>query len=137
MGEGAGVLLLEDLEFARSVARPSSRRSSATARGRRASHHRASAGRRRADPRHPPGAQESPPQAWKEVDYINAHGTSTLSNDRSESAAINTGFGEHAPNLPISSTKSMTGIQSARLVVSTAFTVLTLVHGILPPTINL
>ncbi len=72
-----------------------------------------------------------------EVDYINAHGTSTPAGDRIEVLAIKKVFGEHAWKLACSSTKSMTGhALGAAGGLETAFSVLTIVHDQLPPTIN-
>ena len=72
-----------------------------------------------------------------DIDYINAHGTSTLLNDKSETAAIKTVFGEQAYNIPISSTKSMTGhMLGAAGALEAIVCVKTLQDGILPPTIN-
>ena len=72
-----------------------------------------------------------------ELDYINAHGTSTGPNDRSETAAIKTVFGEQAYRIPISSTKSMTGhLMGAGGGVEAVACVRALEEGIIPPTIN-
>jgi 3-oxoacyl-[acyl-carrier-protein] synthase II len=73
----------------------------------------------------------------EEVEYINAHGTSTLYNDKHETLAIKKFFGEHAYQLAVSSTKSMTGhLLGAAGGLEAILTVLALYHGILPPTIN-
>jgi 3-oxoacyl-[acyl-carrier-protein] synthase II len=72
-----------------------------------------------------------------DVDYINAHGTSTQYNDASETEAIKRVFGEHAARLAVSSTKSMTGhTLGAAGGIEAAYTVLALARGMLPPTIN-
>ncbi len=72
-----------------------------------------------------------------EVDYINAHGTSTLPNDRIETAAMKTVLGDHARRIPISSTKSMTGhMLGAAAVVEAIVCVKAIQHGVVPPTIN-
>jgi 3-oxoacyl-[acyl-carrier-protein] synthase II len=72
-----------------------------------------------------------------EVDYINAHGTSTELNDLNETLAIKTVFGEHAYKLAISSTKSMTGhLLGAAGAVESIATILAIKYGIIPPTIN-
>lgn len=73
----------------------------------------------------------------EEVDYINAHGTSTPLNDKTETLAIKKVFGEHAYKIAISSNKSMIGhLLGAAGAVEAVFTVLTVKEGIIPPTIN-
>jgi 3-oxoacyl-[acyl-carrier-protein] synthase II len=75
--------------------------------------------------------------APEEVDYINAHGTSTPFNDRVETLAIKALFGSHAHKIPISSTKSMTGhLLGATGGVEIVACVVSLRHGAIPPTIN-
>jgi 3-oxoacyl-[acyl-carrier-protein] synthase II len=71
------------------------------------------------------------------VDYINAHGTSTVVNDACETKAIKAALGEHSRKVPISSNKSMFGhLLGAAGAVEAIFTVLTIRDGIMPPTIN-
>lgn len=73
-----------------------------------------------------------------EVDYINAHGTSTPYNDQFETMAVKSVFGEHAYKLAMSSTKSMTGhLLGAAGGIEAIFTALALHESILPPTMNL
>ncbi len=73
----------------------------------------------------------------EEVDYINAHGTSTILNDKVETKAIKKVFGVHAKKLLISSNKSMIGhMWGAAGVVEAIFALLTIKHDIVPPTIN-
>jgi 3-oxoacyl-[acyl-carrier-protein] synthase II len=72
-----------------------------------------------------------------DVDYINAHGTSTGPNDRSETAAIKTVFGERAYAVPVSSTKSMTGhLLGAGGGIEAVACILAIENGVIPPTIN-
>ncbi|MBU8692158.1 beta-ketoacyl-ACP synthase II [Bacillus altitudinis] len=74
----------------------------------------------------------------QEIDYINAHGTSTPYNDKFETMAIKEVFGEHANQLAISSTKSMTGhLLGAAGGVEAIFSVLAIKDSVIPPTINL
>ncbi|HEY3167229.1 MAG TPA: beta-ketoacyl-ACP synthase II [Candidatus Binatia bacterium] len=75
--------------------------------------------------------------APSDIDYINAHGTSTEYNDANETTAIKTVFGEQAAKLAVSSTKSMTGhLLGAAGAVEGVYSVLALRDGVLPPTIN-
>ena len=73
-----------------------------------------------------------------EIDYINAHGTSTPLNDKMETKAIKTVFGDYAYKIPISSTKSMIGhLLGGAGAVEAAITIMVIQNGIIPPTINL
>jgi 3-oxoacyl-[acyl-carrier-protein] synthase II len=137
IGEGAGIVVLEDLELARArgahvYAEVLGYASTSDA------HHitepaPGGAGLARAIRRALKKAEIAPEQ----VNYINAHGTSTKFNDRDETAAIKTVFGEHAGKVAISSTKSMTGhLMGAAGGVEIGVTALALRDGILPPTIN-
>jgi 3-oxoacyl-[acyl-carrier-protein] synthase II len=76
--------------------------------------------------------------APEEVDYINAHGTATPLNDRTETNVIKTVFGEHARRLPVSAPKAMVGhLLGAAGGIEAVITLLAMQHGLLPPTINL
>jgi len=137
MGDGAGVLVLEELEHAR--ARGATIHAEVVGYGATddASHITLPAPGGR-------GAVESMRIAiadagltTDDVDYINAHGTSTPPNDRSETAAIKTLFGEGAYSVPVSSTKSMTGhLMGAGGGVEAIATIQAIKTGIVPPTIN-
>jgi 3-oxoacyl-[acyl-carrier-protein] synthase II len=73
-----------------------------------------------------------------EVDYLNAHGTSTPVGDKGETIAVKRAFGDCATQLPVSSTKSCTGhLLGAAGVVESIFSILAIRDGVLPPTINL
>ncbi len=73
----------------------------------------------------------------EEIDYINAHGTATVLNDRVETLALKKTFGKHARRLAVSSSKSMLGhMLGAAGAVETAITALALREDIIPPTIN-
>ncbi len=73
-----------------------------------------------------------------QVDYINAHGSATATNDVLETSSVKQVFGERAYDIPVTSTKSMTGhAMGAAGAIEALSTVMTLQHGIIPPTINL
>ncbi len=137
MGEGAGVVILEEMESAR--ARGAQMYAEVIGYAATADAHHITepapqgAGLARAIRR----AMAKADLRLDAMDYVNAHGTSTKFNDRDETAALNSVFGEYAPRLAISSTKSMTGhMMGAAGGVEIAFTALALRHGVIPPTIN-
>ncbi len=137
MGEGAGVLVLETLDHA--LARGAKIYAEIRGVGFTADAHHITApapggeGAVRAMRR----AIEDGELKLEEIDYINAHGTSTQYNDKSETQAIKTLFGDHAYKLNVSSTKSMTGhLLGAAGAVELAATVLAVHHDVIPPTIN-
>src|ERR1051326_7800875 len=138
MGEGSGMLLLEELEFAR--ARGAKILVELVGYGTTVDGYHMTepapggVGLVRAMRRALQKAGLRPDQ----IDYINAHGTSTPFNDRTETQAIKSYFGEHAYRLAISSSKSMTGhMLGAAGAAEAVISVLALQAGILPPTINL
>jgi 3-oxoacyl-[acyl-carrier-protein] synthase II len=138
MGEGAGMLVLEDLEFALERGAPILAELVGYGSTADAFHITEPApggtGLVRAMQRALEGAGLRPEQ----VDYINAHGTSTQLNDATETQAIKSCFGDAAYKVAISSTKSMLGHTfGAAGAVEAAISILSIQHGIMPPTINL
>jgi 3-oxoacyl-[acyl-carrier-protein] synthase II len=138
MGDGAAVLVLEDLDFAR--ARGAGILAEMVGYGATADAYHLTEpapggeGLERAMSRALREAGIRPDQ----VDYINAHGTATLYNDRTETHAIKSCFGDHAYHLPISSTKSMTGhMMGAAGAVEAGISIMTILTGVIAPTINL
>jgi 3-oxoacyl-[acyl-carrier-protein] synthase II len=137
MGEGAGVLILEDLDHA--LARGAKIYCEIAGTGATADAHHITAP-------HPEGlgaknvmfaALEDAGMQPSDIDYINTHGTSTPLGDIAEVKAIVDVFGEHAYNLNISSTKSMTGhCLGAAGVVEAIACIMSVQHDIVPPTIN-
>jgi 3-oxoacyl-[acyl-carrier-protein] synthase II len=137
MGEGAGAIVMETLEHAQ--ARGATIYAEIVGYGLTADAYHMTA---------PPADGEGLVRAMRialkdaglkpeDVDYINAHGTSTSLNDRVETAAVKEVFGEHAKKMPLSSIKSMIGhLLGAAGGVEAVATVLTINRGMLPPTIN-
>jgi 3-oxoacyl-[acyl-carrier-protein] synthase II len=138
MGEGAGILILEELDFA--LERGAPILAELVGYGSTADAYHIT------DPA--PGGEglaqamcialETANLRPEQVQYINAHGTSTRANDSTETQAIKSCFGEHTYKLAISSTKSMLGHTfGAAGAVEAVISILSIVHGIIPPTINL
>ncbi len=137
MGEGAAILILESLEHARSRGARILAEFSGYAATNDAYHITSPAENGAGAALCMQMALENSGLAPHQIDYINAHGTSTPLNDKSETAAIKTVFGERAYDIPISSTKSMTGhLLGASGALEAAFCVGAITHNTLPPTIN-
>ena len=138
LGEGAGIVVIEELEHAR--ARGARIYCELTGYGMSADAHHITA-----PPDDGDGARRSMLNALKnakmattEVDYINAHGTSTPIGDIAECTAVKRAFGDHAGKLAVSSTKSMTGhLLGAAGGIEAVFTVLAIRDQMAPPTANL
>jgi 3-oxoacyl-[acyl-carrier-protein] synthase II len=137
MGDGAGVIVLEALEHAQARGAQIRAELVGYAATDDASHITLPAPGGRGAVGSMRGAVEDAGMSLDEVDYINAHGTSTPPNDRSETAAIKTLFGERAYQIPVSSTKSMTGhLMGAGGGIEAIACIRALEEGILPPTMN-
>jgi len=138
VGEGSGVLILEDYEFAK--ARGARIYAELVGYGMSADAYHITAPSEDGDGafRVMSLAIESAGITTADVDYINAHGTSTPQGDALETLAINRCFGTHAKDVAVSSTKSMTGhLLGAAGGLEAGITVLAVYHQIAPPTINL
>ena len=137
MGEGAGIVMLENLEHAKKRGAKIYAEVIGYGRNNDAYHITTPAPGGEFQAKCMQLAIDSAGIKPEEVDYINAHGTSTHFNDKCETEAIKKVFGEHAYKLAISSTKSMTGhMLGAAGGVEAIATIFALETGILPPTIN-
>jgi 3-oxoacyl-[acyl-carrier-protein] synthase II len=136
--EGCGVIVLEELEFARQRGAPILAELVGYGSSCDAFHIASPAPEGTGAAASMEAALADADLAPQEIEYINAHGTSTYYNDLYETQAIKQVFGEHAYKLKISSSKSMTGhMLGGTGAVEAIYTILALKNGILPPTINL
>ena len=137
MGEGSAILVLESLENARARRAPILAEVSGYGSTNDAYHISAPAENGAGAANCMRMALDNAGLDITHIDYINAHGTSTQLNDKSETAAIKKIFGEQAYSIPISSTKSMTGhLLGASGALEAVICVKTLQDGLIPPTIN-
>lgn len=137
IGEGAGILILEEREFA--LARGARVYAEVVGYGLTGDAFHITAPSQDGDGpiRSMTMAIRSAGMRPEDVDYINAHGTSTPAGDRIEVAAVKSVFGEHASSVAMSSTKSMTGhLLGAAGGLETAVAALSVFHDVVPPTIN-
>lgn len=135
MGEGAGILFMETLESAK--ARGAEILAEIVGYGSTCDAYHITAPASEGAARAMKAAMAEAGIDKTEVGYINAHGTSTPANDSTETKAIKEAFGDHAYNLNISSTKSMTGhLLGATGAVEAIASILALKNGIIPPTIG-
>jgi 3-oxoacyl-(acyl-carrier-protein) synthase len=137
MGEGAGVLVLERESHARSRGATILAELAGYAATSDAFHITAPSETGEGGARAIRAALESAQVNLEEVDYINAHGTATVLNDLSETRAIKAAFGNIAYNIPVSSTKSMTGhMMGATGALEVILCVQAIREGLIPPTIH-
>jgi 3-oxoacyl-[acyl-carrier-protein] synthase II len=137
MGEGAGIVILEDLEFAKARGAKIYAEIIGYGMSGDANHITAPAPEGEGAVRAMRAALKDADLSADQVDYVNAHGTSTILNDKYESIALKTVFGEKAKKLPVSSNKSMFGhLLGATGAVELIATILSINNETLPPTIN-
>ncbi|PTL40169.1 beta-ketoacyl-ACP synthase II [Alkalicoccus saliphilus] len=137
MGEGSGILILESLESAKERGAEIYAEIIGYGATSDAYHVTAPAPGGEGAARAMKQALEQAQLTPEDVDYVNAHGTSTEYNDKYETTAVKTVFGDYAYELPVSSTKSMTGhLLGAAGAIEAIFSVKAIQDGILPPTIN-
>ena len=135
MGEGAGVLVLEEYEHAK--ARGAKIYAELTGYGMSADAYHMTAPSTDGPKRSMVNALRNAGLNPDQVQYVNAHGTSTPLGDKNETAALKLAFGDHAKKLVVSSTKSMTGhLLGGAGGIESLFCVLAIHHQIAPPTIN-